>query len=155
MDSHDVLHYAIRPACEILGLSSPLAERMLLAIGYQESKLKYRRQSGVGPARGFWQFETGGVRGVRLHASTKDRLPILLERLSYSKSIPDLELKQILEHNDILAAGMARLYLFTCPQSLPQTETEGWRQYIATWRPGKPHPGSWPEAWRLAAIHEH
>jgi hypothetical protein len=60
-----------------------------------------------------------------------------------------------LEHNDILAAIFARLLLYTVPAALP-TRDEGtlaYGQYIAGWRPGRPHPEKWPsyyrQAWKL------
>lgn len=53
------------PALKLLpSMDSVRARMMLLAIGLQESRFEHRRQLGNGPARGFWQFESGG--GVRV-----------------------------------------------------------------------------------------
>ena len=51
-----------------------------------------------------------------------------------------------LENDDVLAAGLARLLLFTDPKPLPavQQVDTAWNCYVRTWRPGKPHPEKWP-----------
>ena len=50
-----------------------------------------------------------------------------------------------LEHDDVLAAGFARLLLLTDPRPLPDvTDVDGaWAYYLRNWRPGKPHPETW------------
>jgi hypothetical protein len=55
-----------------------------------------------------------------------------------------------MRYNDIVAASAARLLLYTLPQALPVNAAEGWDQYIAAWRPGKPHPEKWSECWSIA-----
>ena len=47
-------------------LNTRPAWAMLFASGMQEDRLDARRQIG-GPARGFWQFELGGIAGVLSH----------------------------------------------------------------------------------------
>lgn len=140
----------VAPALELLPekMDSPMARHMILAISHQESRATYRRQIG-GPARGYQQFEKGGgVRGVLNHHSTKDYAISLCAALDYSAT--DEAVYTAIEHNDVLAAGFSRLLLWTLPQALPEDEHEGWEQYIAAWRPGKPHPDTWPTAWKLA-----
>src|SRR3546814_10617520 len=58
MSPEYILGFAIEPAIDLLGpqFGSVDAERMLLAIGLQESRFLHRAQIG-GPARGYWQFE--------------------------------------------------------------------------------------------------
>lgn len=122
---------------------------MLLAIGLQESRLTYRRQIG-GPARGLWQFECGtresrgGVFGVFLHPASG----VLLRRLCVTMGVEPspASIYAAIEHDDVLAAGVARLLLWTHPEPLPAIgdRDAAWEQYIAVWRPGKPHPGTWP-----------
>jgi hypothetical protein len=145
----DLLHLAIRPTLELLGpkYQGHNAERMLIAIAMQESRITHRRQIG-GPARGFWQFETGGVAGVLRHAASKADAERLCEALNYR---PEVSLIHVaLEHNDILACGFARLLLWTDAAPLPETEEAGWGYYLRNWRPGRPHPSAWPNAWRTA-----
>jgi hypothetical protein len=124
-------------------LREPEARAMLLAIGLQESRFKYRRQIG-GPARSFWQAErTGGFRGILKHSATDTIARDLLVRMGYGE--PDETDFEALEHNDILACCSARLLLWTHPDKLPGPgeAKRAWGQYIDTWRPGRPHPETW------------
>ena len=57
------------------------------------------------------------------------------------------ELYEALEFNDALAGVFARLNLWWLPQPLPSDEDTAWDQYIDAWRPGKPHRGTWADAW--------
>ncbi|WP_232356980.1 hypothetical protein [Delftia lacustris] len=117
---------------------------MLLAIGLQESNFQYRRQlvgsppKPVGPARSYWQAELGGglVRGVRTHAKTKELAAQLYAR--HAVAATDLAIWTAIENNDLLAAALARLLLFTDPYKLPSVgDVEGaWQLYLRTWRPG-------------------
>lgn len=151
MNLADVLRLAIEPAMALLPgkMDTPEARVMLLAIGLQESRFQHRRQIG-GPARGFWQFEQGskasrgGVWGVYLHPASTS----LLQRLCSALKV-DFTPQAIyaaVETNDVLAAGVARLMLFTDPQRLPTTTDTAvaWQTYLRIWRPGKPHPETWP-----------
>ncbi|CAB3907584.1 hypothetical protein LMG26842_05692 [Achromobacter dolens] len=149
---------AITPALALLParMDTPEARVMLLAIGLQESRFVHRRQIG-GPARGFWQFEKGtrasrgGVWGVFLHAASKDHLAALCKARSVACD-PDA-IYAALEYDDVLAAGVARLLLWTDPKALPAVgdSDAGWALYLRTWRPGKPKPDSWPPLYRQAA----
>lgn len=132
------------------------AEVMLIAIGLQESRFKYRRQlvgsppKPIGPAAGFWQFEKGsaasrgGVWGVFLHESTNHHV----KTLCAARGIPasPSNIWETIQTDDVLAAGIARLLLWTDPKRLPAIgkEAEAWALYLRTWRPGKPHPATWP-----------
>lgn len=141
----ETLSNIIDPALRILPpmMTSDAAKAMLLAIGMQESRLVHRKQIG-GPARGLWQFERGGgVAGVLRHPRTQAHAATVCWRLSNAGTTTSVY--HALEHDDVLAACFARLLLWTLPGSLPvrgQAE-EGWRQYIAAWRPGKPHRHTW------------
>ena len=68
----DALTQIVRPALAMLParMSSPQAAVQMLAQALQESRLKHRRQIR-GPARGLWQFETGGIAGVLRHSASK------------------------------------------------------------------------------------
>lgn len=144
-----------RAACELLppAMNTPEAKAMLWAIARQESRLDARRQIG-GPARGFWQFELGGIRGVLNHPASKIPIRAVLERLDYD-FYPDTSYAAI-EHNDALAFCYARLLLYTLPTALPAKgdADEGWKQYTEAWRPGKPHRETWDaffeQAWEIA-----
>lgn len=156
MNPSTLLKTAIEPAMTLLpgSMDSPQARRMLVAIALQESGLSERRQIARwedgkpihGPARGWWQFEGGGVIGVLRHKATAPYIAQVCHDLGYSDALP-MELHHALENNDVLAACFARLNLFWLPVPLPETQAEGWAQYIETWRPGKPHKQRWPAAW--------
>ena len=150
-----ILTTIIEPALRILPpmMTSDAAKAMLLAIGMQESRLTHRKQIN-GPARGLWQFERGGgVAGVLRHPATQAHAATLCWRCGNAGTTAAVYHQ--LEHDDVLAAGFARLLLWTLPGVLPvrgQAE-EGWRQYIAAWRPGKPHRHTWDkfyeDAWEV------
>ncbi|MFY2570193.1 hypothetical protein [Achromobacter ruhlandii] len=158
MDLKTITETAINPALALLpaGMDTPGARVMLLAIGLQESRFVHRRQIG-GPARGFWQFEKGtrasrgGVWGVYLHQASKDRLAALCKARSVTCD-PDA-IYAALEYDDVLAAGVARLLLWTDPKALPAIgdADAAWALYLRTWRPGTPHPHTWPDLYRQAA----
>ena len=147
-----VLRLSVMPGLYILPprMTSPDAVRMLLATGLQESRFLHRRQIR-GPARGFWQFELGGVQGVAEHPASVDRLKAAQNVLGY-RYANSHSLYTAAEHNDALACVMARLLLWRLPDPLPMVHEvdEAWSQYVRTWRPGKPHPETWPTMWAAA-----
>jgi hypothetical protein len=131
--------FALLPA----HMDSPRARAMVLAICLQESGLNHRRQIG-GPARGYAQFERGGgVRGVLSHSTTAGFAQTVCGHLDIPASVDAVY--TALEFNDPLAVAFARLLLWTDPGALPDqhSDDEGWRLYLRTWRPGKPHPKTW------------
>lgn len=135
----DVVEKAIKPAYALLpaGMRSREATALLLAIGLQESAFKYRRQI-KGPARGFWQFELGGgFRGVLRHSATAKHAKHLLTERRYSGMTESEQFAQ-LEVDDVLAAGMARLLLWTDPKALPALHKpdDAFGYYLRNWRPG-------------------
>src|SRR5687768_17022204 len=106
-------------------MDSPEARVMLLAIGLQESRFMYRFQKLAGrpyekgPARSYWQFERGshlsggGVWGVVLHDASR----FWLSHLCAKRNVPfdAAAIWGAIETDDVLAAGLARLLLFTDP----------------------------------------
>lgn len=152
MELNRVLHDVIVPALAMLPrrMDTPQARIMLLAIGLQESRFEHRHQIG-GPAHGFWQFESGGgVRGVMAHATTASHA----SGLCAARGVPFQRafLFDALEFDDVLAAGIARLLLWSDPRPLPANDDPqaGWELYLRTWRPGKPHRKTWDAFYRQA-----
>lgn len=151
MTPAEALESAVVPALSLLPgkMDTPEARVMLLAIGMQESHLTYRRQMPTGPARGLWQCEPGtrtsrgGIWGLYLFPTTKDALSALCS--SRSVSYDPVSIYTAIETDDILAAGCARLLLFTDPKPLPDIgDVQGaWNLYARVWRPGKPRPDEW------------
>lgn len=151
MTLSEIIRAAITPALQLLpgGMDTPQARVMLLGIGLQESGFEHRRQMGNGPARSFWQFEPGtrasrgGVWGVYLHDASR----FWLERLCAARNVqflPDV-IYHAIENDDVLAASVARLMLFTDPRRLPDLDdvVGSWDLYARVWRPGKPRPKEW------------
>lgn len=154
-----LLRAAIVPALNELSLcgipDTPDARRFMLAIALQESGLAHRRQvvggAETGPAASFWQFEAGGgCKGVLTHYLVASCMRGLCVDFNVQPSPEGLW--EAMRFNDVLAAIAVRLLVYTLPSKLPITADEGWAQYIAAWRPGKPHPQTWAAAWDLATL---
>lgn len=154
-----VLRTMIRPALQLLpaGLTSDSACLELLAIGKQESRYEHRAQIvrgnpyAKGPARGFWQNERGGIQCVLTNLATRDLAALLCR----ARAVPvDAALVHArVEFDDVLAAGLARLFLFADPKPLPSVDAshdEAWDCYLRNWRPGRPHRETW-DAFHAAA----
>lgn len=139
--------YALLPA----PMASPEASALLIAIGLQESRFRHRQQAG-GPARGFWQFEAAGCSGVMRHHATAGPLLDAVRLLGYEAPNDARVYMRRIEDNDPLAAVLARLLLWTLPDSLPGRDAPGygWTQYLDAWRPGRPHAETWTENFRRA-----
>lgn len=153
MDLNIITQTAISPALALLpaNMDSVAARVMLLAIGLQESRFLHRRQIG-GPARGLWQFERGGgVRGVLTHPASRDRARHVCDLRQVDAVAASVY--NALETDDVLAAVFARLLLWTDSARLPAVgDAQGaWDLYTRTWRPGKPHPRTWPALYAEAA----
>ena len=156
MDLRSVRRSIIEPALSLLPakMESPQAVVMLLAIGLQESRFEYRRQMGNGPAKSFWQAEQGGgmVTGLLRYRveAIRDLVTWLCAGRGVVPAAPDVW--NAIEHDDVLAAGLARLLLYTDPARLPALgdEAGAWDLYLRTWRPGKPRPKEWPENYAAA-----
>ena len=120
------------------------ARVMLLAIGLQESGLTARVQivngGGRGPARGLWQFESGGgCAGVLRHQASR----YWMYRVCEARGVDPkpVALWDALAKDDALAAAAARLLMFTDAKRLPAIGDQhaAWALYLRVWRPGKPH----------------
>ena len=159
MTLHQITSAAINPALALLPgkMDSREARVLLLAIGLQESRFEHRfqvvqgRPGAKGPARGYWQFELGtaaskgGVWGVFLHPATNG----LLKAVATARGIlaSPTNIWQAIESDDVLAAAVARLLIYTDPLQLPALgdAAGAWQLYARRcWRPGKPHPETWP-----------
>jgi hypothetical protein len=126
----------------------PEAVRLLLAIARQEGGPTLARRQVRGPARGVWQFERIGVQGVRTHPRTAALAGALIHSYGYKDEVAIVQ--AALEFSDGLAAGLARLLLWSDPGPLPVTQDGGWEAYCRGWRPGKPHPAAWSGCWQAA-----
>ena len=154
MTLNEIRQEAIKPALALLPATmnrqTPHLAVLMLAIGLQESRFKHRRQIS-GPARGYWQFEQGGgVRGVLTHNASRDAAVALCKARSVAPTTEAVY--AALEHDNVLAAGFARLLLWTDPRPLPAVgdADAAWDYYIRNWRPGKPHRHTWDALYKEA-----
>ena len=71
------------------------------------------------------------------HRSTERHAAALLVERGYGGMIEREQFDQ-LEHDDVLAAGMARLLLWTDPRALPALNRpdDAFEYYLRNWRPG-------------------
>jgi hypothetical protein len=127
------------------------ARRFLLAIALQESGLAHRRQvvgaTESGPAASFWQFEQGGgCKGVLAHYLAATTMKSVCADFNVDPTPQGLW--EAMRYQDVVAAAAARMLVY----KLPTTAADGWSQYVAAWRPGKPHPEKWQSVWDLATI---
>lgn len=145
MTLDQIMRTGVEPALAWLPpkMTSDAAKVELLAIGGQESKFEHRWQvlntPGVkGPARSFWQGERGGgmVAGVMAHPASKElaKAAIAYRGVEFNTNAVWLAI----ENDDVLAAILARLLLWTEPTALPAPTDEagGWALYLRAWRPG-------------------
>ena len=141
-------------------MNSREASAMLLATGLQESAFNARMQGGrgiirgTGPASGFWQFErAGGVTEILTSEDTRVYAISICRMFLYEPT--PVVVHRAIADNDVVACSFARLLLWRDPRALPSPieVDKGWKIYLANWRPGKPHPQTWPEnfktAWRI------
>jgi hypothetical protein len=149
----DALAHIIEPALRLLppALTSDESRLLVLANCLQESGLRTRVQDAGGPARGLAQFERGGaVVGVLQHPATYD----LARALCAVRGVPatSYSVYTSLAGDDLLAAGFARLLLYTDPAPLPPlgAADAAWAYYKRNWRPGKPRPADWPDNYATA-----
>lgn len=178
MTPKQLVTLAIEPAMTLLPdrMDSPEARRMLVAIAVQESALQYRQQvlkhgrawwEWRGPARGWWQFEPTGLKGVLTHRASAPHAARAMDLLGYASPHGMMpvwlsDLHSALKHQDALAAVMARLLLWTLPAALPERESEGLEQYLEAWRPGAWFRGSaehrrelarrWTKSWAAGEV---
>lgn len=161
MTLDEITRVGINPALKLLpsSMDSREARVLLLAIGLQESQFTARRQlvgnppRPTGPAKSFWQGEIGGgmVHGVRVHKATRAHAAKLYEARGVEPI--DREIWNTIEHDDVLAAGLARLLIYSDPFTLPKLgdSAAAWRLYAdRCWRPGKPHPETWAGFYKQA-----
>lgn len=141
----------LTPALQLLPnkMDTSDARVELLAITQQEDKQQERVQRNGGPAHGLWQFEKGGgVHGVLTHPASAD----LAESVCTARGVVAEEgaVWRALPTDDILAAALARLLLWTDPKPMARNASEGWGLYARVWRPGKPHPEVWDDNYARA-----
>lgn len=160
LTQYQFLRTEVQPALQAMPgfVHGRAAECMLLAIPAQESNFASLYQIGqsgqplLSLARGLYQFEVTGVRGVLTHPSCAWLLPML----SAGGFAPTnaAEIHRALPASTRLQVWIARanLWWHTAPLPAPTFEQEeaAWQYYLYTWRPGKPHRSRWGKCWQGA-----
>jgi hypothetical protein len=123
---------------------APLSRILLMAIAGQESGWAARLQTPIAYARGYWQFEAGGVDGVIGRPE--------LAAFCAGHDIPLARVHEALAWHDPLAYAVARLTLWLDILPLPaHGDCEGcWTYYVRCWQPGRPRPDDWPSVYAHA-----
>lgn len=166
MTLDEITTRGIDPALRLLPcrMDSPEARVLLLAIGLQESDFRDRQQLVTvtrgghrvtvpeGPAKSFWQGEvTGGMCFyVPRHPATKDLAAYLCQ--ARQVAFEPRAIWNAIENDDVLAAGLARLLLYSDAKPLPALgkRATAWTYYERNWKPGKPNPQKWPLCYERA-----
>lgn len=122
----------VQPTLEALGLWSPVSENLVLGTAITESRLKYIKQLGTGPALGLWQMEPfthndiwrttllGKILGARVARLT----------LPCQGGIPDAS---HMIWNLQYAAAMCRIHYFRIREALPVNTARALAQYWKTY----------------------
>lgn len=150
----DINDRILTPALALLpaAMDSLSRRRLLLTIGEQETDFATTVQYGNGPAHSYWQDEEmGGIRGVLDHPHTHALAVELCTRFGVAPDHHSVWLAFASPDFSVMAAAWAALLLLCDPAPLPTNCTAGLYCYLRNWRPGKPHPASWPAYWNAAS----
>jgi len=132
LDVGQVRSLVIRPALEAINLWSHAAEELVLGTGLQESRLKYIKQLGRGPALGLFQMEPRTHNDIWVNwLSRRPEISAPLRCLAH-KPGPDAMVTDLL-----YAAAMCRVHYRRVPAALPSAgDFEGqaayWKKYYNT-----------------------
>lgn len=123
----------VRPTLEHLKLWSRPAEDLVLGTALVESRLKYVKQLGNGPARGLWQMESATHDDIWRNYLSAPRNFELRERLSALEAFPYGA--EQMTGNLYYGAAMCRVHYLRVPAALP-TDADGmahyWKRYYNT-----------------------
>lgn len=112
--------YVVRPALEAIDAWSPVAEDMVTATALYESKARYLKQIGGGPACGLWQIEPATGNDIRanwlLYRQTKrDQIRGLMTLENFEDQLVT---------NMMLGAALCRIQYLRSPIPLPTDPDE-------------------------------
>lgn len=119
IDADQLRTIVVRPSLERLGRHSPAAENLLMGTAVQESRLRYLRQLGGGPALGLWQIEPATFADV-YHRYLGARAE--LRRLVDDLVVPGVPLLEQLADNMRLGCAIARIKYAMDPAPLPAAD---------------------------------
>jgi hypothetical protein len=123
---------------------------LLLAIAGQESDWNNIRQSGGGPGRGWFQFESETCLEILENPATRLYAHAVCSALNVAAT--EFVVYSSLMTQPRLQVAFARLDLWANPHPIPKAGDQGagWIYYDDTWRPGSPRPELWPDKYESA-----
>ena len=135
LDPEQLIEHVIRPTLEYLGWYSRAAEELVLGTAITESRLRYIKQIGGGPAMGIYQMEPNTFRDIKAnYLSYNDDLYEMIESLRDRR---DSTQEEELCYNLAYATAMCRAHYRRQPAKLPErgnavAQATYWKQYYNT-----------------------
>jgi hypothetical protein len=135
LDPEQLLVHVIRPTLKYIGWHSIAAEQLVLGTGITESRLRYLKQIGGGPAMGIYQMEPNTFRDIKQNflAYQDDAYEVIESLRDHRDSTQEEELC----YNLAYATAMCRAHYRRMPAKLPEKDnatllTQYWKQYYNT-----------------------
>jgi hypothetical protein len=133
LDVYQFRELVVAPGLKAIKAWSPAAEELVLGTALQESRLKYIKQLGNGPALGVFQMEPATHDDIwKNYLKYKPELAVGASKLSHSVNSRSLI-------TDLLyAAAMCRIHYLRVPDALPaEGDFEGqaayWKDHYNTY----------------------
>ena len=118
LDPEQLVEHVIRPTLEYLGWYSRAAEELVLGTAITESRLRYIKQIGGGPALGIYQMEPNTFRDIKQnYLSYNDDIYEVIESLRDQR---DSTQEEELCYNLAYATAMCRAHYRRLPAKLPE-----------------------------------
>jgi len=158
MISKNDIVFITRNTLHELGMWSYDAEALILRTAAAESRYKYLRQIGTGPARSFWQVESEtAIDNIKNYLSFRKSKLELVAKISQTSpdiitSLDDNSASSMLTNNIAFAICMARLKYWRIPKKIPaKDDIEGQGNYYIKYynAGGKATMKKWKEAVEL------
>lgn len=140
MDAKQLLELVIRPKLKEVGLYSEAAAQLILGTIFQESRAKYLKQLGSGPALGVIQMEPNTYSDIWKHYLRYK--PELAAKVTHLASVGSLGPDQQPDVNELVsnlgfAVAMCRVHYLRVKEKLPaadDVEALGryWKKYYNT-----------------------
>ena len=135
LDPLQLVVHVMRPTLEYLGWYSKAAEQLVLGTAITESRLRYLKQIGGGPALGIYQMEPNTFKDIIAnYLSYNDDIYEVIESLRDHR---DSTQEEELCYNLAYATAMCRAHYRRMPKALPDAGnatllTQYWKQYYNT-----------------------
>ncbi|MFA0016388.1 hypothetical protein AB4391_24050 [Vibrio lentus] len=121
MDAKQLTQLVVRPTLQTLGLHSKAAEQLIIGTIFQESRAKYLKQIGAGPALGIIQMEPATYHDIwKNYLGYKNELSSKVRTLASVGSFEGGYPNQFeLVTNLAYAVAMCRIFYRRKPYALP------------------------------------